>query len=527
MMDVFYTKTQERFAESHWADNYASNLERQLNYFINYANSHIHKEISQHLPTFLNVLSEAQTYPHLHAKAVELITILHPLPRYSIYGDNWISNIQFAISFFERKQEYKKQALFLAYLIEMYQESGQLDTAKELAERGFILAKKHNAIDTLVNIGEKLITISRAQGETEKAEALHKIIEAELFRSRDRVSFNQWELAWINYRVLNAVRLRGDGKYNKAMQEIESTIHDFSANFIGATETLEFATRIRGLIHWSLGNYQKAIQDYRQCLQLLENSKYIFTRLHVQGILALAYWSISEYDRAESLLKENLATREDLKISWMINREAGNLGLVFLARGQLEQAMVYINRQLALSIKFNDIQEIGRARGNRGIVQMYLGQTEQALNAIKSDMDYRILNNEIRGEISCLLNLSMCYWMMQEKAQAIQAAERANMLANEIDSIVIKALAARILARYQPEDGQAAVLQETLVVMRDRHRRLSEADCLLSLAALAKDNTEQEELWKQGVQILTEIGATAWLKGATPQNPPLLPPTGF
>lgn len=158
---------------------------------------------------------------------------------------------------------------------------------------------------------------------------------------------------------------------------------------------------------------------------------------------------------------------------------------------------------------------------------MCLGEYQSGQEGIGAWLDFVEHTGARKAFAADSLNLSHCYAQLGQVDQAREMAENALQIARESDSQVLQGLALRHLADYSPAHERAEYLQQALEIAREYQRRLDEADCLLALASMAEGPQERARLWEQGAAILAEIGAAAWLEGASPDHPPHIPALGI
>ncbi len=296
------------------------------------------------------------------------------------------------------------------------------------------------------------------------------------------------------------------------------------------TEAAHWLARIynhRGLLRWAAGEYTGAAADMERALALFRAVGDLYAEAESYGILGLIYWSLSDYARAEDAIRRDIAFNDRLGAWWHQVRDVGNLALVYLARRELETALVHLAHQETLSLQLGDESELARCRANRGAVYLCQGNYAAGAQELETAMTYyRAHNVRTEGILTDILNQARCYAGLGDVARARQMAQAALNSATRANAAVLRELALRCLADYTPSPEREQSLHQALDIARRHHRRLDEADCLLALAHTAATPEEQAQLWEQGAAILHEIGAGAWLEGASPARPPRIPSTG-
>ena len=94
----------------------------------------------------------------------------------------------------------------------------------------------------------------------------------------------------------------------------------------------------------------------------------------------------------------------------------------------------------------------------------------------------------------------------------------------ENDSPVLEAVARRSLAYFLPLEDTLRLphLERCMALLKTQERQLEKAAVLLTMAQVLPA-TEREPTWQAGAELLTRIGAEAWLVGHSIDNPPYIP----
>ena len=151
-----------------------------------------------------------------------------------------------------------------------------------------------------------------------------------------------------------------------------------------------------------LGEFERAISEYRKAIALNPNSPIIFNRLGV------AYSELKQYDAALDAYKSALA------LSPMTAEPHYNIGLVYLKKGDLPHALKAFKRAIAIDAEWGDAYT--------GLGEVYLKQGDfgQAIRAYKQAT--RLNPN---GNPSAILGLSKVYARQERWEDAITAVEKA------------------------------------------------------------------------------------------------------
>ncbi|MCY3721917.1 MAG: tetratricopeptide repeat protein [Candidatus Poribacteria bacterium] len=151
-----------------------------------------------------------------------------------------------------------------------------------------------------------------------------------------------------------------------------------------------------------LGEFERAISEYRKAIALNPNSPIIFNRLGV------AYSELKQYDAALDAYKSALA------LSPMTAEPHYNIGLVYLKKGDLPHALKAFKRAIAIDTEW------GEAYTGLGEVYLKQGDFGQAIRAYKQAT--RLNPN---GNPSAILGLGKVYARQERWEDAITAVEKA------------------------------------------------------------------------------------------------------
>ncbi|MEZ4518528.1 MAG: hypothetical protein R3C44_17475 [Chloroflexota bacterium] len=124
-----------------------------------------------------------------------------------------------------------------------------------------------------------------------------------------------------------------------------------------------------------------------------------------------------------------------------------------------------------------------------------------------------------------MVDMIMYLWGVGEGERAAQLAQENYEAAWQEDFPHLHVVTARCLALFLPSAEQEALLQEALILARNYKRPMDEAGCLFSLAAITEDGAERNDLYRQAVALVKQMGCLAWLEGRSVNDPPLLPMT--
>lgn len=265
-----------------------------------------------------------------------------------------------------------------------------------------------------------------------------------------------------------------------------------------------------GLIQcWVEGDYDHALESLELSKIHYHQSGQLKMEAGVLGDIAMVYWNQGDLRRAEGTLRTARGQASRLGDYRALLKLTGNLGLVYLHQGRLNEAYTLIEEHYRLATRLGHLREMRRARGNRGITKYHLRDYDGAIEDLEADI--RTLKAINEGTLYTTVNLSRCYIACGDMERGREMAAWSLAGARERGYYSIEIIALRALAEAQPPDEARELLLLALNAARGK-RRMDEAACLLSLAQLTPDSAAHEEYWQEGVKILREMGAQAWIE---------------
>ncbi len=479
--------------------------------------------IKKHFASLLTVLQNTHSRPNLHNLALALILALHPTPLYWGDWETWMREIEFAAQAAETLGQLKIQALMLAYQSQILMSLGHIEKGMCVARKSIDLALLQRAAVPLGIAGSEVVSAYRRQENNMRAAQFMEEIETHLNNLQLEVDENDYILAQ-SYIVLAKVPvLRRSGQVKDAIRLIDTVVDQIKTIVDIDQSRLASLYRKRATLYWASGNYQQATRDLVQTISLYQQEGAIYDEITARGDLGLVYWSKAELDKAEQSMQQAIKLADEFNARWRLTAEIGNMVAVYMSRGRLVEALQFLDQHEKLATQLGDVTELSRVIGNRGTVLLYLGKYQAALADLQTS--YELFKDQGRAEsvIASYIDLSYCYFGLGERERALQYAQKALKMARCSEFSTIRIIALRCIAE-QTEDieKRRAYLDEALALARAHERRLDEAGCLLSLCEITQEPGKKNRLWEEGKKLLEECGASAWLEGASPENPPFV-----
>ena len=314
--------------------------------------------------------------------------------------------------------------------------------------------------------------------------------------------------------------LRREGRIDEAILLADRQIDLLSRSSLIEPPIVAELFDSRAILFWAKGEYSRALQDLQTELNSFIPPGDVLGMASATANQGLIYTVTSQFDYAEKCLRQAIKLSEQINAHQMLMRQVAPLGFVCLLKGDLVESLTYIEYHLRLAEQAGDQDEIDLATSNRGGVLTYLGDYVHALPDLTISISRFESKNRLEVLVGSLVDLSVCYWGMDKHQLGKETAEKAFMIAQEKNFLALKIISQRCLAQFECSDTARDLLIQALEQARLLNRKLDIAGCLFALIPLSSDQSEIQQLWYQGETVLTEIGATAWLRGRSIQDPP-------
>jgi tetratricopeptide (TPR) repeat protein len=500
-----------------WRDYYRQQLAGRLDWAVDYVRGSRPSELRAHLGSLLTLLRRARPHPHLYPRMVALIVALHPWPLRWLRWEAWEREIRFAIQVYADLHP-QRQAEFQSYLAKLLFDTGRLDEALTVGAAALAQARAYGTVKPLALAGCTVVQTLLQYGRSDEARRKLCALLAEV-SAADSVSQRERTLALARLRLQQLVFLRRDDCLDEAVIQAGQIIAQLEALPSADEHLIAMAHRERSTMAWAAGHYAEAVREIQRAIQMSADLGDEFAEANARGNLGLIYYTMTEFDRAEEEIRRLIMMAERLNARWHLTYAVDYLAVIYLMRGELDRAARTFDHAVDLVQSLGDLKSAHRIQSNRAVAWLYQGEYEAAIPDLEADFDFSEEQNLSGAVVMDCICLSLCYQGLGQEEQAIRLAERAWEVAQRLGKPVFQALALRCLAEHRPAQ-RFDLLERALTLARKAHRPLDEAACLLSLAGLTEDEDERRRLWQRGVRILARIGATAWLAGASPRDPP-------
>jgi tetratricopeptide (TPR) repeat protein len=514
------TKAYRQAQTNHWQDKYYQHLEQRLQVTLKYILTSSYAEIRSHLRSLLATLDEARRYPDLYPLILNVIAALHPLPLRWGFGYLWQSQLSFAL---QQESDASQLAVYHNALAEIYFFSGSFELA--ITESRAVQSLKQDQSTQTARAGRMLFNCHRSMGNPNRADQVLKKLAGSFHLKQNIHQINEADaLGWLILQQCQLEQLREQGKTEDALTLVNDMLQlDGQLGSPDPILTADLTTR-RSTLLWMRGAFQGAVEDLLHAVDLYNSEEDIFNAEALQSNLGLVYWSMGELKRAEASLQSSIAFYRKSGADQLITHDIGNMGLVHFARGHLQAALNTTREHIAHAGKLGFVSEHNRGRRNLGTILYYFGKYEKALEELCSNQDYYEQRGSREGYTLDFVWSACCHYQMGQKEKALADIRQVLEWSVKNSSSVLEAVTRRSLAYFLPleDPSRLSHLERCLALSKTQERQLEKAAVLLTMAQ-AMPAAERELTWQAGADLLTRIGAEAWLEGHSIDNPPYIP----
>lgn len=507
-----------------WTLAFGDHLAERLRWLAGYVNEHRRQpaQLKPYADSLIALIRQAYPYPALARPVVNLILALHPLPERWGYWTAWEEVLQTGADIAASQAWQPQQAELLAYQAQLLWSCYRCDEAVAVGRRALSIAEAAGAVRPLGIAGGALVSSLGVLGQVAAAEeVLAELLQKTAFLRPTAIEAD-YDAAMLALENSLALLLRQQGRQDEAIAATQRMVQRVAGKTHISPYRLGDIYVEQSTMLWAGGHYQTAVHALQTAIALFEQVEDTTAAVFARGNLGLVYWSMARYVLAEQGMQQCAAYCEQVNARWRLVNEIGNLAVVYLGQGKLRRALHYAHRHLDLAQRTGHTREVSRAKLNQGAILVYLGEYEAARQELEESLAR--VTGEGRQELiaAVQLDLSLCYAGLGQHEAAYDMAQQAYTRAMEMSFPGLTIIALRVLALHGPSEARIHHLKQALSLAR-RHGRLSdEAGCLFSLAGLAMDKKERAVYWQQAARLLQQMGATAWLDGRSPGNPPFL-----
>lgn len=268
---------------------------------------------------------------------------------------------------------------------------------------------------------------------------------------------------------------------------------------------------VLALVHWSLGNYEEALRNSDQSIELLDKSGDKVPKAFAYAIKGGILLSVGELDEALSWHQRSIEAFQAAPDEVVGRARAlSGLGLTYLAQKRHEEALAALLEALALARRVNHRVSTARALNDVGEAFEALGDDEQALQFHTEALTIRQEDGYRRSEAASLLALGRVASRRGEHAKAIELLEKALKIAEDLGLKPRIAQSHHALADVYQTTGQLAPALQHVLAWEKAKSELAVDEASLRYRALALEaqlDTVQRHAELEGLASLGSLVA--------------------
>lgn len=268
-------------------------------------------------------------------------------------------------------------------------------------------------------------------GQKTKIDSLQGVIET---AKQDTTIINAW-LEWDN--IIYATDPQLDLELNEKIEALSAK------NLRGSLTTSEKkffltargdALNIFGAIHYSHGDYAKAINYFTQSLQILEELEDKRGIAIALSNIGMIYYDQGNLDTAIEYHTRGLLLEEELENKKGIATSHNNLGISYQKRGNYNEAMEHYNYGLKIQEEIGDRRGIAGSFSNIGSIYKTQGNYNKAMDYYLRSLKIKEEIDDFRGITITLTNLGNIYQEQGKYTESINYANQALSIAKDIET---------------------------------------------------------------------------------------------
>jgi tetratricopeptide (TPR) repeat protein len=220
------------------------------------------------------------------------------------------------------------------------------------------------------------------------------------------------------------------GNYNKAIQKYRQALKIFQKKDEKLTQA--YCHNSIGNILWFQGYFKRASEEYQKSLQIFKDKGRKSGIAPVLNNIAILYFELEDYDNALDYYSEGLEIYKELNDSSGIAMIWLNTGEIYWKKKEYEKAMDYYTRSLDLSEKQNMPQNAAYCLTNIGIIYLETQKFQLAEKYFDDAMKYWEDLEDRTGLIYCLNYIGILEYKTGNYTKAIKTLHRCRKIAEAI-----------------------------------------------------------------------------------------------
>jgi tetratricopeptide (TPR) repeat protein len=220
------------------------------------------------------------------------------------------------------------------------------------------------------------------------------------------------------------------GNYNKAIQKYRQALKIFQKKDEKLTQA--YCHNSIGNILWFQGYFKRASEEYQKSLQIFKDKGRKSGIAPVLNNIAILYFELEDYDNALDYYSEGLEIYKELNDSSGIAMIWLNTGEIYWKKKEYDKAMDYYTRSLDLSEKQNMPQNAAYCLTNIGIIYLETQKFQLAEKYFDDAMKYWEDLEDRTGLIYCLNYIGILEYKTGHYTKAIKTLHRCRKIAEAI-----------------------------------------------------------------------------------------------
>ncbi len=193
------------------------------------------------------------------------------------------------------------------------------------------------------------------------------------------------------------------------------------------------ANRSLGAIHYSMGNYEKAVTFLEKSLDTVRSIKDEWSTASALSNLSNVYFETGEYDKALALLKEGLEIFEKIRDKPMICIVYGNMGNVHYMKNDLELAQEYYTRSSEILKNLGHLAAYANVLNNIGLVCYLRGDLDEGIEHTNRSLEINKRIEDRRGMVLSYNSLGYFQYLRGDMKTAMDVLRKGLEIGKEID----------------------------------------------------------------------------------------------
>jgi tetratricopeptide (TPR) repeat protein len=242
-----------------------------------------------------------------------------------------------------------------------------------------------------------------------------------------------------------------------------------------------------GLAYRCLGKIHKAIDLYKQKLEIANKTNNKVAKSQALGELGIAYFAQEQYQQAIKLFKQQLSLAREINAKKEEGYALAFLGANALYRGSYQRGIKYCEEALNIAHALSDLEMEGEILGYLGGTHMWRRRYKQSITYLQQQLEISIQIDNQCQKFSALYYLGTSYFLIGEVQLALECLNKSIDFAHETAFLLSEAVAVSALggvySNYLKQYKKAIqCFEKVLKISCDLDNKKLQASTLSSLA---------------------------------------------